>query len=109
MRPRWMRLMCIRCVSLVRVERKQPSLRARLFLCCKADLDVDGHTFDAGEAVEQGFGYGRMGVDGEHHLFDGGFELEGGDGFGDDLGGVGAEDVDAEDLAVLCIGDDLDE
>ena len=50
-----------------------------------------------------------MGVDGEHHLFDCGFEFERGDGFGDDLRGLRADDVDAEDLAVLGVGDDFDE
>ena len=54
-------------------------------------------------------GHRRVGVDGEHHLFDRRFELDRGDALGDDLGRVRADDVDAEDLAVLRVRDDLDE
>ena len=50
-----------------------------------------------------------MGVDGEHHLIDGTFEFHDGDGFGDEFCGLGAEDVDAEDFTVFCVGDDFDE
>ena len=59
------------------------------------------HAFDAGEAIEHALGEGRVGVDGKHHLFDRGFELHRGDALGDDLGRVRADDVDAENLAVL--------
>ena len=45
-----------------------------------------------------------MGVDGEHHVFDGGFEFDGGDGFGYQLGGLGADDVDSENLTVFLVG-----
>ena len=50
-----------------------------------------------------------MGVDGVHHGLDGGFRFHGGDGFGDELEGLGADDVDAENFAVLLVGDDFDE
>ena len=72
-------------------------------------LDVDGHAFDAGESVEEGFGEGGVGMDGERHLFDGGFELHRYDALGDKLGGLRADDVDAEDFAVFGVGDDFNE
>jgi len=50
-----------------------------------------------------------MGVNGLHHDIDGSLGLHGGNGFGDQLEAVGADDVHAEDLAVLLVGDDLDE
>src|SRR5271166_5749375 len=50
-----------------------------------------------------------MGVDGPHQIFDGGFEFHGGDGFGDQFGGLRADDVDAENFAVVGVADDLDE
>jgi hypothetical protein len=50
-----------------------------------------------------------MGVDGVHQLVDGAFEIHGDYGFCDDLRGRWADDVDAEDLAILGVGDDLDE
>ena len=72
-------------------------------------LDVDRHAFDTREAVEQTFGERGVGVNGEHHLFDGGFEFDGGHALGDDLRGLGADDMDAQDLTVPGVGDDLDE
>ena len=50
-----------------------------------------------------------MRVDGEHQLVDGAFELHHGDSLGDELGGLRADDVHAEDLAVLRVGNDLHE
>src|SRR5215469_2791611 len=46
--------------------------------CPRMQLYVDCFAFDAGEAVEESFGYCWVGVDGEHHLFDRCFELDGG-------------------------------
>jgi len=46
-------------------------------------------------------------VDGEHQLFDRGLKFHGDDALGDELSGVGADDVYAEDFAVLGVGDDL--
>src|SRR5580698_10360564 len=50
-----------------------------------------------------------MGVDDVRQLFGGTLQLQSHDGFGDHLGGVRADDVDAQDLAVLGVADDLDE
>ena len=52
---------------------------------------------------------GGVGVDGPHQVFDGAFELHGGNGFGDELRRLRADDVHAEDLSVLGVGDDLHE
>ena len=48
-------------------------------------------------------------MDGEHELVDGAFEFHDGDSFSDELGGLRADDVDAEDLSVFGVGDDFDE
>src|SRR5216683_111640 len=50
-----------------------------------------------------------MRVDRKHQVFDGPFEFHHGHGFGDQFGGQRADDMDAEDLAVLCVGHHLDE
>ena len=55
------------------------------------------------------FGHGRMRVDGANQLFNGAFQPQRQRGFGDQLGGARADDVNAEDLVVLLVGDDLDE
>src|ERR1700733_227805 len=48
-------------------------------------------------------------MNGEHHLFDSRLELDCSNGFGDDLRGSRADDVHAQNLAMLRIGDDFDE
>src|SRR5579872_4232564 len=50
-----------------------------------------------------------MRVDGEHHLFYRGFELHRGYGFGDQLGGLWADDVHAQNLAILLFRNHFDE
>ena len=50
-----------------------------------------------------------MRVNRPHQVFDCGFEFHGGDGFGDQFGGLRADDVDAEDFAVVGVADDFDE
>src|ERR1700677_227181 len=72
-------------------------------------LNIYRQALDAREAIEQRFGNGRVGVDGEHHCFDRRLELNRRHGFGDDLCCVWPDDVNAEDLAVLRVGDDFDE
>ena len=49
-----------------------------------------------------------MRVDGMHQGFDGGFGFHGGDGFGDQLEGIGADDVDAQNLAEFFVRYDFD-
>ena len=51
-------------------------------------LDILGRFHD-------GFGEGRVGVDGMHQLIDRRLQLDGDAGFVDQVGGVGADDVDA--------------
>ena len=48
-------------------------------------------------------------MDGPHQVFHRGFEFHGGDGFGDQFGGLRADDVHAENLAVVRVANDLDE
>ena len=50
-----------------------------------------------------------MRVDRPHQIFNRGFEFDRGDGFGDQFCGLRADDVDAENLAVVGVGDNLDE
>ncbi len=50
-----------------------------------------------------------MGVAGVGELLGGGAELEGEGGLGDELGGVGAEDVGADEAVALGVHDELDE
>ena len=57
-------------------------------------LDILGRFHD-------GFGEGRVGVDRVHQLIDRGLQLDGDAGFVDQVGGVRADDVDAQNLAVL--------
>ncbi len=70
-------------------------------------LRVDRHAFDCGVGVEHGFADGGVGVDGEHELVDRAFEFHHSHRFGDELGGLGADDVHAENLAVFCVGNDF--
>ena len=51
----------------------------------------------------------RVGVDGRNQFVVGGFHFDGQSKFGDHFGGVGAEDVRTEDLAVRFAEEDLDE
>ena len=48
-----------------------------------------------------------MRMNDEHHLLDGGLKLHGNDALGDELRGLRADDMDAQNLAVLRIGDDF--
>src|SRR5216684_72103 len=50
-----------------------------------------------------------MGVDGPHQVFDRRFKFHGDDGFGDKLRRLWADDVDAENLTVVSVRDNLDE
>src|SRR5271163_1629992 len=72
-------------------------------------LRVDRHPLHAAIGVQHSFRQRRMRVDRKHHLFDGRFEFEGSNCFGDQFGSLRPDDVDAEDLAMLRIGHDLDE
>ncbi len=55
------------------------------------------------------FRHRRVGVDRADQLFDRAFELQCDGRFGDELGRARADHVDAEDLVVLLLEDDLDE
>ena len=82
---------------------------ARVVASATGSLGVDRHAFDSGVGVEHRFAQGRVRVDGEHQLVDRAFELHDGNRFGDEFGGLRADNVHAEDFAVLRIGDDFDE
>ena len=56
-----------------------------------------------------GFRHRRMRVDGANQLFDGALGPQGQYCLGDQLGGARADDMDAEDLVVFLVGDDLHE
>ena len=72
-------------------------------------LRVDRHSVHAVRSIQHGFSQGRMGVDGPHQIFHGGFEFHCGHGFGDQLRRLRANDVHAENLAIVRIGNNLDE
>src|SRR5579871_335976 len=72
-----------------------------------AGLSVDRHSLDGGISIEHGFCERWVCVDREHHLVHCSLKLHHGDGFGDELGCLRADDVHAEDFAVLRVGDDL--
>ena len=57
-------------------------------------LDVLGGFHD-------GLGQGRVGVDGVHQLVNRAFQLDRDASLVDQVGGMGADDVDAQNLAVL--------
>ena len=59
-------------------------------------LDILGRFHD-------GFGEGRVGVDRVHQLIDRGLQLDGDAGFVDQVRGMGSDDVDAQNLAVLAV------
>ena len=63
-------------------------------------LRIDGQTVDGVEGLAHGFVERGMRVDGLHHHLDGGLRFHGGHGFGDQLEGLRADDVDAQNLAV---------
>ena len=77
--------------------------------CRKIELEVDSQSVDAFGGLHDGLGDGRVRVDDAPQLFGRRFEVEGDDGLVDDLGRVRADDVDAEQLVVLRLADDLDE
>ena len=56
-----------------------------------------------------GLADGWVGVDDAAEFVRCGFEGHGDAGLGEEFGGVRADDVDAEDLVVFFLGDDLDE
>src|ERR1035437_10876701 len=72
-------------------------------------LSVDRDPVHTVRRIQHSLGQGWVGVDGPHQICDGGFEFQGGDGFGDQFGGLRANDVYAENLAIVGVGDDLDE
>ena len=72
-------------------------------------LRVDPHSLHGAIGIQQALSQRRMSVDGEHHFFHRAFQLHHGDGLGDQLCGLRAEDMHAENLAVLHIGNDLHE
>ena len=55
------------------------------------------------------FRHGRMRVDGANQLFDGAFQPQRQRRFGHQLGRARPDHVNAEDLVVFLVGDDLDE
>src|SRR5579863_4816349 len=48
-------------------------------------------------------------MDRPHQIFDGRFEFHGSNGLGYEFSGLRADDVDAEDFAVVGVADDFDE
>src|ERR1700722_5673720 len=90
-------------------SKKTAEPEARLQSQIIQGLNVDRHPLDAREAVKEGLGDRRMCVDSEHHLFDGRLELTCSNGFGDDLCSGGGDDVNSQNLAMLRVGDNLDE
>src|SRR5437868_565009 len=70
-------------------------------------LRVDLHVVHRAEAIQHRLCECRMRVHGEHQVFDCSFELHDSHAFGDQLGRQRADDVHAQDLAELCVADDL--
>src|ERR1044071_2004349 len=70
---------------------------------------MDRQPVDAFGGLHDGLGDGRVRVDDAPQLFGRRFEVEGDDGLVNDLGRVRADDVDAQQLVVLRLADDLDE
>src|ERR1700684_3337005 len=50
-----------------------------------------------------------MRMDGPHQIFDSSFEFHGGNGFGDQFGSLRTDNMDAENLSVICIGNYFNE
>ena len=73
------------------------------------EFSVDRHPIYAIRCIEHSFGQSRMGMDGPHQIFHSSFEFHGGNGFGDQLGRLRTDDVDAENLSVLGVGNYFDE
>jgi len=76
--------------------------------CCKVSSIYRNPVHAVGR-VQHGFGQGRVRMDGPHQVFHSGFEFHGDYGFGDQFRRLRADDVHAENLAVIGVGDDLDE
>src|ERR1017187_1835521 len=70
---------------------------------------IDGQAVHVVERLADRFVDGWVRVDGVHHRLDRRLRLHRGDGFGDDLESLRADDVDAQNLAVLLVGHYLDE
>src|ERR1035441_4686831 len=85
----------------------RPSWRRQQHLIVQSG--IDGKTVDGVEGFAQSLVQSGGGVDGLHHDFDGGFGFHGGHGFGDEFEAFGADDVDAENLAVGFVGHHFDE
>src|SRR5664280_1979440 len=75
----------------------------------RTPLAVDVLAVDSLRRLMHGFRQSRMRVDRADHLLGRRFEPEEGAALRDELGGMRADDVDAEDLVVLRVGDDLHE
>src|SRR5688572_22939132 len=74
-----------------------------------SSLRIDGESVDGVEAFAHRFVQSRVRVDGVHHRLDRCFSFHRGYALADELEGLRPDDVDAEDLAVLRVGNDLDE
>src|SRR5258708_17843344 len=72
-------------------------------------LEVDRLVLHRAERIQQPLVERRVRVDGEHHFFHRGFQFQCGDGFADQFGRARADDVYAQDLAVLSVGNHFDE
>src|ERR671921_1039433 len=70
---------------------------------------MDGQPVDTFGGLHDGLGDGRVRVDDAPQLVGRRFEVERDDGLVNDLGRVRADDVDAQQLVVLRLADDLDE
>ena len=70
---------------------------------------MDALALDVLGGFHDRLGQRGVGVDGVHQLVYRALQLDGDARLVDQIGGVGADDVDAQDLAVLGIGDDLDQ
>src|SRR5579863_9373303 len=90
-------------------QRRAPARLPTRHAGVRAPLDIDGKPVHGVERLADGFIDGRMRVDGVHHGLHGGLGLHRQHAFGDQLIRLRADDVHAQDLAILLIGDDLDE
>src|SRR5665213_4116618 len=70
---------------------------------------IDGEAVHVIEGFADRFVEGGMRVDGVHHGIDRGLRFHGRDRFGNQFVSLGADDVDAQNLAVLLIGYNLNE
>ena len=83
-------------------ETDEDSRRCRL-----GRLNMDGVAGGDFDGFLDGFAQGGVGVDGGFNFLEGGLEVDGQAELGDHLGGVGADDVGAEDFAVGFTDDEL--